>query len=325
MAHPPHCGRGAAAPVGLIAGLSLLFVFTQVKLQGQTVQINRASLTQSQAQAPYLQPSGTAPVVSNEAIPSPNDADLGVQAILKRQEQYDPWTASLSTPVYYTSNVALTNSGVVDDVVSAPVAAVFYQPRITKALYGLLDVREQLFYYNNYPAFDFGSLDLEAGLTYSVPAWHNLMLRAEYDFNRLTESDRVLDEFFQNHCIIVGAEIPFRFGRAQQLTLGADANISVAADHQSPRRNDYEAYAGYLLHLTRALSVNAIGRVVVRDYHQNDRTDVSEILSLTLAYQLTDWWSVSAISTFARSDSNHDVFDYNLANVGGDLALSVRF
>jgi hypothetical protein len=52
---------------------------------------------------------------------------------------------------------------------------------------------------------------------------------------------------------------------------------------------------------------------------------VSEILAVNATYALTDWWSVSAISTFARSDSNQDVFDYSVANVGGAIALTVKF
>jgi hypothetical protein len=307
----------------IICGLFL--IGTQLGLQAQTVQANIAQLTQSQIQAPFIpsvSPQGT---TDDHAVSSPNDADLGEQEVLKRVERYQPWTVSLASPVFYTSNVALTDHGEKHDIISAPVAAVYYQPRIVNTLYGFADVRQQFFYYNHHNDFDFGSLDVEAGLIYYLPQFHNLVLRGEYDFNRLTFSDRVLDEFFTNHALIFNAEIPFRFGRAQQLSLGADANISVAADHQAPRRNDYEAYAGYLVHVTRALSLNAVGRVVVRDYHENDRTDLSEILFLTASYELTHWWSVSAIATLTRSDSNHDVFDYSVANVGGAITLTAKF
>jgi hypothetical protein len=125
--------------------------------------------------------------------------------------------------------------------------------------------------------------------------------------------------------LLSNAELPFRFSRAQQLSVGVYTNISVGADHQSPRRNDYEGYLGYSANLTRAFTINAVGRVVARDYHQNGRTDVSEILSATATYYLTNWCSVSAISSFAHSDSNQDVFDYNVANVGGAIALSAKF
>ena len=294
-------------------------------VRGQIVQLNQIALVQAQNQPLVQSTTPSTGMAGNEVPASPNDADLGEQQILKRAETYQPFTASFTTPIFFTSNVALTNTGEVSDILIAPTAAVFYDPRITQTLYAHIGAQEQIFYYGKYTSFNFGSLDCQAGLTYFIPTAHNLMLRAWYDFNRLTFSDRLGDEFFSNHQILLDAEVPFRLDRAQQVSIGADANISVAADHQSPRRNDYEGYVGYSANLTRAFSVNAVGRVVARVYHQNDRTDVSEILSLTGTYRVSNWLSVSAISSFARSDSNQEVFDYSVANLGGAVALAVKF
>jgi hypothetical protein len=293
----------------------------------QTVSTNadRAQILQNQTQPPYGPGFSGEGIEDGHAAASPNDADIGEQEILKRENQYLPWSASLATPIFYTSNVALTPNHEISDVVFAPAAAFFYEPQFTRLLYGHFGAREQVFFYGDHHQFNFGSLDCEAGLTYFVPQWHELILRAWYDFNRLTLDDRLGDEFFSNHSIILNAEIPFRINRAQQFSLGADANLSVGADHQSPRRNDYEGYLGYSAALTRAFSVNAVGRVVVRDYHQNGRTDLSEILSAVATYRFNNLFSASAISSFAHSDSNHDVFDYNVANLGGALQLTVRF
>src|SRR5438105_1835799 len=290
--------------------------------QGPTSQdVDRAQLLQGQTQPPFgpsVTPGG---IEDGRAAASPNDADIGQQEILKRVTGYQPFTASLACPIFYTSNVALTRSGELSDVVIAPVASVFYDPRITNTLYGHFGAREQVFYYGQYHSFDFGSFDAEAGLIYSLPQFHNLILRGEYDFNRLTFSDRILDEFYSNHSLIASAELPFRFGRAQQLSLGADVNISVAADHESPRRNDYGVFLGYSVFLTRSLSLDSAGRVVVRDYYHGDRTDVSEILAVSANYRLTNWWTASVISSFAASQSSHSVFSYNVANVGRAIAL----
>jgi len=287
--------------------------------------IERAELLRGQTAPPL--PPGVSPtgVQEGQAVPSPNDTDLGEQQILKQVEEYQPFTASVAAPFYYTSNVALTRRGVVSDFLVAPAAGVYYQPRITHTLYAFVDVRQQFFYYDRYDSFDFGSFDAEAGLIYALPQFHNLILRGEYDFNRLTSSDRIQDEFFSNHALIASAELPFRLGRAQQVSLGADVNISVAADHESPRRNDYGVFLGYSIFLTRALSLDSVGRVVVRDYYHGDRADVSEMLALSANYRLTNWWTASAISSFAASQSNHSVFDYKVANVGGAIALSVKF
>ena len=308
----------------VVSGLLLFLFGTPFAAQAQTVQTNQAQLAR-ETQPGFTPTPAPGTVETGQAVASPNDADLGEQQILKRAPEYQPFSASISVPIFYTSNVALTPNNEKDDIVIAPIVGAFYDPRITRTLYGHIGAREQVFYYGDNHSFNFGSLDAEAGLSYFLPQFHNLILRGGYDFNRLTLDDRLGDEFYSNHELIFNAELPFRLGRAQQLSLGADANLSVAADHQSPRRNDYEAYLSYSANLSRAFSVNAVGRVVVRDYHQNGRTDVSEILSLTGTYRLTNWCSLSAISSFANSDSNQDVFDYSVANAGGALALTIRF
>jgi hypothetical protein len=300
----------------------------------QTVQANQAQLTREQAPSPFAPTVPPSAVEGGNVVAAPGDADLGEQQILKRVAEYQPFTISAGVPFYWTSNVALTSSGTQSDFVVAPAVAAFYEPRITPNLYGLIDVREQLFYYDRFDGFDFGSFDVEVGLRYIVPQWHNLLLRAEYDYNRLTEKNS-FEAFFQNHGFIVSAEIPFRFGRAQQLTLGAYANISAAAEQAgqstpnvnaiSARRNDYGAYLGYSVTLTRSFFVNAVGTIVVRQYWEGDRTDVSEILALTANYQVNKFLTVSAVSTLAANQSNHSVFDYKVANLGGAVALSVKF
>jgi hypothetical protein len=306
-----------------ISGFVLLAIGTPFLAHAQTVQTNQAELARETQ--PSLTPTPAPGAVAGQAVASPNDTDLGEQQILKRTPEYQAFTISFTTPVFYTSNVALTPTHELSDVVIAPTAAFYYQPRITKTLYANLDAREQIFYYGKYHNFDFGSLDAEAGLSYFLPQLHSLVLRGEYDFNRLTSGDRLGDEFFSNHELVFNAELPFQLNRAQQISVGANTNISVGADHQSPRRNDYEGYISYSVNLTRAFSINAVGRGVVRDYHQNGRTDVGAIFSLTGTCRLTNWCSLSAISSFAHSDSNQDMFDYDVANAGGVLALSMKF
>ena len=299
-----------------------LFLILAQSSSAQTVQSDQAELARSQA--PFT-PNSPGETVDGHAAPSPNDADLGEQQILKRTEGYQPFTISVGAPFYWTSNVALSNSGEQSDFIVAPVAGIFYEPRITQTLYGLIDVREQLFYYDQFDGFDFGSFDFEIGLRYTIPQWHNLLVRAEYDYNRLTKKDS-FDDFYSNHAFIASAEIPFKFGRAQQVSLGVDVDISMAAAQEAPRRNDYEAYIAYSANLARAFSLNAVGRFVVRDYyHQNSRVDVSEILAVSANYKITKFLTASAVGTFAASQSNHSVFDYEVGNAGGAVSLAVKF
>ena len=316
---------------GFVTTLCVLFVTSTNDGSAQTA--NQAQLTREQAPSAFPTTGPPSAVEGGNVAAAPGDADLGEQQILKRVEEYHPFTISAGAPFYWTSNVALTRSGEQSDFVVAPAAAAFYEPRITSTLYGLIDVREQLFYYDRFDGFDFGSFDFEVGLRYIVPQWHNLLLRVEYDYNRLTAKNSFA-AFFQNHAFIVNAEIPFRLGRAQQLSLGADANISAAAEESgqppninaiSARRNDYGIYLGYSVIVARSFFVNAVGRIVVRQYWEGGRDDLSEILALTANYRVNKFLTVSAVSTLAASQSNQSVFDYNVANLGGAVALSVKF
>jgi len=291
----------------------------------QVVQANQQSLVRSQAPSPFGPNASPAGAEGGHAVATPNDSDLGEQQILKRVEEYDPFSFSFGVPFYWTSNVALTRNHELGDFVVAPAAAVFYEPRISQTLYGFAGVRQQFFYYNEFDGFDFGSFDFEIGFHYLLPQFHNLMLRFEYDYNRLTEKDS-FEDFYSDHLFIANAEIPFRIGRAQQLSVGFNENISFAAEPDLPRRNDYELYVGYTANLTRALSVNAVGRFVVRDYyHQHSRVDVSEILALGAYYQFTRFLSAGTVATLAASQSNHSVLDYNVGNFGGVATVWLRF
>src|SRR6266568_9691461 len=221
---------------GFVAILCALCFILANEGSAQTAQPNQAQLTREQAPSPFAPTVPPSAVEGGHVVAAPGDADLGEQQILKRVEEYQPFTIAVGAPFYWTSNVALTSSGEQSDFVVAPAAAVFYEPRITPTLYGLIDVREQLFYYDRFDSFNFGSFDVEAGLRYIVPQWHNLLLRVEYDYNRLTEKNSFA-AFFQNHAFIIDAGIPFQFGRAQTLTLGADLNISIAAEESGQPPN----------------------------------------------------------------------------------------
>jgi len=331
MTHLRFLGKHRGVLIGI--GFILAVLALVLPLDAQTVQaVNQAGQAQDRAELlrtpatlredPTDEETGTD---SSHAVASPNDPDLGEQAILKRAENYQAFTFYTSAPISYTSNVALTRNGEEYDFLFTPSVGINYAPRITRTLYGSISLSQQFFYYDRFGELDFASFDVHAGLVYYLPALHNLLLRAGYDFNRLTSSDDLGDEFFSDHSFVVGGELPFRIGRAQQISVGADFDFSVAADPEPPARHDYSGFVGYSVNLTRALTASAVARIAIRDYVEDGRTDVSGILALSANYRFTKWLSANAISTFATNDSNRDVFDYDVANLGAALSLNLRF
>src|SRR4051812_12819571 len=131
---------------------------------------NRADILRNQAT-----PFGTPPPTSEEngyAAASPNDKDLGEQQILQRQEEYLPFTFSVTTPIYWTSNAALVNEGEQDDVLFAPGLVLTYQPRITGTLFAEVGVAQQWFIYGDLTELNFASFDGVVGLVYYLPQFH---------------------------------------------------------------------------------------------------------------------------------------------------------
>src|SRR3989440_11100411 len=299
---------GLRLAAGLLATTALLISNASLRAQQVSVNQDRAQLLRSPTTSPtdpYSEENG---VDNGRAAESENDADVGEQEILKRIQRYEPFTVSIATPFYYTSNVAVVRSGEQSDTIFAPAAGVTYAPRFTQTLYGSFSVSRQEFYYDKFSALNFGSFDFRAGLSLILPKAHNLMLHAEYDYNRLTFTNS-FNDFFNNHSLFFSAELPFRFGRAQQLSLRADTNVSLSASPSAPQRDEFDVYVGYAVSLTRSLSLGAVGRVFVRDYRSIDRTDVSEIFALTANYRITKYFSAGAASTLAWSQSGKSVFD----------------
>ena len=239
-------------------------------------------------------------------------------------EEYKPFTISIYSPFFWTSNAALVSKGAQDDVFVAPGVTLMYEPRITETLYAQVGVVQQFFFYNQLTELNFASLDVIAGLHYYLPQFHNLSLRGYYDYNRLTDTEN-FDEIFVDNSIILNAELPFRIARAQQLLAGVALNLSFEGNPQSPRRNNYSLYGSYDVALTRSFSLDAGFQFVVRDYYSGDRTDVNEILSVSANYRVRDWLTLSALSSFSWNQSNHSVFDYSVANIGGGVALTLKF
>jgi hypothetical protein len=292
---------------------------------GQTIQsINRAQLSRDQALTAPEAPSPPTGEGELEMVTSPNDPDIGEQQLLRRTETYQPFTASVSIPIYWTSNVALTNSGEQGDLLTSPVAAVGYQPRITNNLSGYVGVRDQQFYYKRLHDFDFGSFDVEVGLTYTVPQFYHVILHLGYDYNRLTKR-KSFDDFFSNHMLVLSAEVPIRINRAQQISIGASSSISMTAVPEKPRRDDFDGYVVYSVQLTRALVLAANGRISLHDYILTDRIDVTELVALNATYSVTNFISANALASFAANQSNHSVFDYQVGDLGGAFSVLIRF
>ena len=228
--------------------------------------VNRADLLRYDPTQSGIPSQGATATEGNYAPESPNDTDLGEQAILKRQESAtNPSPPRWGCRSFTRPNVALSNTNEQGDVIFAPAIGLSYAPRITPTLFLNFGVGFQEFYYDKFAALDFGSLDVGAGVTYFVPKLHDLSLRAGYAYNRLMTKNS-FDEFFSSHGLNFNADLPFALRSTQQLSVGADAFVNLIQQPSARGRSDFDVYVAYTVNLTRSVTLNADGRFGVRDY-----------------------------------------------------------
>ena len=89
----------------------------------------------------------------------------------------------------------------------APGLVLTYRPHLTSTLYAEVGVAQQWFIYGRFYDLNFASFDAIVGLAYYMPQFHNLTLRARYDYNSLTDTS--FDQFFSNNSIILSGTCRF--------------------------------------------------------------------------------------------------------------------
>jgi hypothetical protein len=252
------------------------------------------------------------------------DDAFGAQLILKREERPKYFTGFAEIGAFVTNNVALVNRGQENDAFLVASAGAAWARQIGRGF--TLDARlsGSAYRYDRYRALDFQSIDAGAGVTWAPAHLGGVELLLRYAYTNLTSGDGG-EEFYKNHAALLGAQKVVAISRAQAAYFGANAQWSWA-DPKESGRDEYVAYAGYRLAVTRAWMADLYYRYGYYVYREGDgRRDNNHTLALTLRYTPVEWASVSATSFAGFNRSNQDVYDYNVLNLGLGLQVAVRF
>jgi hypothetical protein len=123
---------------------------------------------------------------------------------------------------------------------------------------------------------------------------------------------------------VFGAQRTFVFGRAHYAFAGVCAQFGFA-DPIENERDEYSAFAGYHLQVTRRLQADLFYRGGCFQYSVGNRQDWNQIISVSGRYEVTTWFAVSTSAYFTTNRSNRETFDYDAGNVGGGIGLTMRF
>lgn len=251
------------------------------------------------------------------------DESFGVQQILKRQEKLKPFRFFADATGYYTSNAALTRTNEISDAFLVGSVGTEYRRPLPYGLQWEATVRGATFRYNELTVLSFQSLDAGTGLAYHASKLWDLDFSARYNYTQLW-GDQSGDTFFTNHTFTLAAQRAYSFSRAHYVYAGISALLALS-DPKEAQRNEYSAYAGYHLQATRRISADLFYRFAYYDYARFGRGDVNNALTVSARYEITKYLAAFASYTLSANRSNREVFDYDVANGGGGLGLSLSF
>ncbi|MFN0126806.1 MAG: hypothetical protein ACKV19_09005 [Verrucomicrobiales bacterium] len=267
------------------------------------------------------------------APPMEGDEEFGVQRIMYRRSNWEPFAVSLDLGVNYTNNVALVDRGEEDDFFLRSGLRASYTPQLKGGLFFMASAGTEVYRYNDASFFDFDMLSLDTGLLYATPQqgtvfdpiFGDVVAHLLYRYYRISEPWRWGDNDFDNHSVAVGVQKTWRISRGHQAWLGLNADWSLEASEPEPRRDEYSATLGYRIKWTSALESSLIYRAGYYGYEEFGRDDVNQIVALDVAWKLTDWLTATASASATFNDSDEDFFDYDAFNTGVTLGLEVRW
>jgi hypothetical protein len=267
-----------------------------------------------------ISPDGTA-LPSTEATTSADDS-FGAQQILKAQEKAPEFWLSGGTSLFFTSNVALTQNDTHSDGFFVGEAAFSWTPRINPTLQLQVGAGASIFRYFDTSALDFENLGFGAGFAWTPPNAWGLALVGRYDFTELL--DKHSDQILQDHEFSLALQRIVVLGRSHALTFGVLGSAGIS-DPFAEQRDQIGFAIGYHLQLTRNLGSDFGYRHSWYFYNDGGRTDLNQVFSLGLHYNIRPWASVNAFVSGATNYSNQSVFKYDVFSAGGGLGLAIHF
>lgn len=298
-----------------------------VFLLAQTPVLPQIEQSRRMTQAPVtvdLQGQRNAPDPAGFGAGGTTDDAFGMQVFLKREERPQPFSAFVEIGAFVTNNVALVKTDPQSDRFLVATTGAAFSQRFSTNFRFDVSTRASVYRYDQVRALDFQSIDASVGIAWKPAQLRGAEALLRYTFTDLTTAEHTR-EFYKNHAVLLGLQKVVSFTRAQAFYAGVSAQWSFA-EPQPAGRDEYVAYAGYRAQLTRSIDTDVFYRFGRYVYRQGDgRRDNNQTVSLGLHYSPTEWLSFSATGFYGFNRSNRRVFDYEVANAGVGLQVSMRF
>ncbi|MGV3664009.1 MAG: hypothetical protein ACO1TE_27805 [Prosthecobacter sp.] len=250
--------------------------------------------------------------------------DLLEVEVLGETAEPQPWTAAFGTSGFHTNNAALNDINKVDDYFGVASAMVAFQPKITDSIAALLAVRQDVYRYDEFEALDFEYLEASAGATFRLAQVPNTVATLRYVYTRLTGNDWD-SAFFEDHGIAAGLSTRWRYSETFGLVAGVNAQVCLAPQPSSGRRDDYSVYVAAVIRPVEKLEITAGYTGSYFAYGFAGRDDFNHVLRVGAVFRPVRWFWIGASASYAFNYSNVDAFDYGAFTAGLGMGAEFHF
>lgn len=256
------------------------------------------------------------------------ESEFGTQKIRPLTVKNPSLLIGIEAGGFYTSNAVLAPFDEMSDWVGRSVLRAAWFPEITDHLSLLVSANYGLWRYAELDFLDFDDIGGQAGFVWksSTPLLAGQMPRftawAHYRYNRLTrpwEWDALL---YDNHFAESGLRQAWALGKNASLWIGGNAAVSLAGQPDLFRRHEFSAQLGTLWQMTPKLTLTALYRAALFDYVREDRQDINHLLFAGLSWQISSLLRADFYASGTHNDSSVPIFDYQVVNLGLNLALT---
>ena len=250
--------------------------------------------------------------------------DLGPELLLERRPKPPVFELSADSQYSFNSNIQMTKNHQESDGELDETLKLAATPRLLPQLTSLVYLTQQFVRYNSHSLNDYDSQ--AAGFSLSHPfgpngSWGTLY--AGFDANRLCYPVDA-GEIFKEYDTLLG------FWRSQpvghRMTVSYGYQMDWLPSHPSSWTRVYNAVSvSVSVKIAEKLTAQLYYRLRDQEFLQVHRNDLDRLVYLTCVYTCNRFIAARIYGSYGDNSSSVAVNDYQVANGGAGLALSVKF
>lgn len=259
-----------------------------------------------------------------------NFDDLGPELTLARRPKPTVFEFSADTQYSFVSNIALTPNNQKSDGELFETLSLSASPRLVPGLISKVFLNQQFIRYNTYTGTNFDGQTAGVSLSHPIgPNGNWFTLYTEFAATRLCHPWDA-GEFYKEFDTRLGLVRSQALGRYVTIYYGYQLDWLPSHPAMWTRVNN-ALYGGVNVLVTEKLQAQLFYRLRDQDYLQFTpvRNDLDHLVNLTLSYTWNRYLVTRIYGSYGNSASNRSVYqsayNYQVANGGGGLALSLKF